>query len=89
MLAMASVQPIHTLTDSPLSSERRPQQAGSYTRIGFTRFKIVGAGLPAMDVNDNEGCLNERGVWAFFAGKPRSYRESRLLLIFTTHQAER
>ena len=30
MLAMASLQPIHTLTDPPLSSERRPQQAGSY-----------------------------------------------------------
>jgi hypothetical protein len=70
LLAMASVQPIHALTDSPLSSERRPQQAGSYTGIGFTRFKIVGASLLAMDANDNAGCLNERGVWAFFAGKP-------------------
>jgi hypothetical protein len=49
----------------------------------------VGAGLPAMDVNDNAGCLNERVVRSFFAGKPRSYRESRLLLISTTHQAER
>ncbi|CAI8991728.1 hypothetical protein EMIT0P44_70159 [Pseudomonas sp. IT-P44] len=38
--------------------------------IGFTRFKIVGAGLPAMGVNDDAGCLNQRGVWAFFAGKP-------------------
>ncbi len=26
--------------------------------------------MPAMGVNDNAGCLNERGVWAFFAGKP-------------------
>ncbi len=42
-----------------------------------------------MDVNDNAGCVNERVVRSFFAGKPRSYRESRLLLIFTTHQAER
>ena len=42
-----------------------------------------------MDVNDNAGCLNERVVRSFFAGKPRSYRESRVLLISTTHQAER
>ncbi len=42
-----------------------------------------------MDVNDNAGWLNERVVRSFFAGKPRSYRESRLLLISTTHQAER
>jgi hypothetical protein len=42
-----------------------------------------------MGVNDNAGCLNERVVPTLFAGKPRSYRESRLLLIFTTHQAER
>ncbi|MCP1517667.1 hypothetical protein J2Y74_001977 [Pseudomonas migulae] len=70
MLAMASVQPIHTLTVPPLSSERRPQQAGSYTGIGFTRFKIVGASLLAMDVNDNAGCLNERVAQTLFAGKP-------------------
>ncbi|CAI8941107.1 conserved hypothetical protein [Pseudomonas sp. IT-P44] len=30
----------------------------------------VGAGLLAMDVNDNAGCLNERVVRTFFAGKP-------------------
>jgi hypothetical protein len=42
-----------------------------------------------MDANDNAGCLNERVVRSFFAGKPRSYKESRTLLIFTTHQAER
>ena len=42
-----------------------------------------------MEVNDNAGCLNERVVRSFFAGKPRSYRESCVLLIFTTHQAER
>ena len=42
-----------------------------------------------MDVNDNAGCLNERGAPTLFAGKPRSYRESRLLLLLTTHQAER
>jgi hypothetical protein len=42
-----------------------------------------------MDVNDNAGCLIQRGVWAFFASKPAPTGESRLLLIFTTHQAER
>ncbi len=42
-----------------------------------------------MDVNDNAGCLNECVVRTFFAGKPRSYRESHTLLISTTHQAER
>ncbi len=89
MLAMASVQSINRLTDPPLSSERRPQQAGSCTGIGFTRFKIVGASLLAMDVNDNAGCLNERVVPTLFAGKPRSYRDQRLLLLLTTHQAER
>jgi hypothetical protein len=30
----------------------------------------VGAGLPAMEVNDDEGCPDERGVLTFFAGKP-------------------
>ena len=64
LLAMASVQPIHASTDPPLSPASRLLQW-----IGFTRFKIVGAGLPAMDVNDNAGCLNQHGVWAFFAGK--------------------
>ncbi|WP_392890825.1 hypothetical protein ACF6ZU_05210 [Pseudomonas migulae] len=29
----------------------------------------VGASLLAMDVNDDAGCLDERGVWAFFASK--------------------
>ena len=42
-----------------------------------------------MDANDNAGCLDERVVRTFFAGKPRSYRESRTLSLFTTHQAER
>ena len=42
-----------------------------------------------MDVNDDAGCLNERVAQTFFAGKPRSYRASRTLLIPTTHQAER
>ncbi|EJM81673.1 hypothetical protein PMI33_04853, partial [Pseudomonas sp. GM67] len=27
--------------------------------------------MPAMDVNDNAGCLNECVVRTFFAGKPR------------------
>jgi hypothetical protein len=31
--------------------------------------KIVGASLLAMDVNDDVGCLNERGGLAFFASK--------------------
>ncbi|CAI8916742.1 hypothetical protein EMIT0P44_400016 [Pseudomonas sp. IT-P44] len=31
LLAMASFQAINALTDPPLSSERRPQQAGSYS----------------------------------------------------------
>jgi len=30
---------------------------------------LVGAGLPAMDVNDNAGCLNARVVRAFFASR--------------------
>ncbi|MCP1500307.1 hypothetical protein J2Y86_005014 [Pseudomonas migulae] len=30
----------------------------------------VGAGLPAMVVNDDVCCLNERGVWTSIAGKP-------------------
>jgi hypothetical protein len=42
-----------------------------------------------MGVNDNAGCLNERGVWAFFAGKPAPTGNLRMLLISTTHQAER
>jgi hypothetical protein len=84
LLAMASFQAIDVSTDPPLSPASRLLQW-----IGFTRFKIVGAGLPAMGVNDNACCLNERVVRSFFAGKPRSYRESRLLLLLTTHQAER
>jgi len=65
LLAMAPVQPIHALTDPPLSPASRLQQG-----IGFTRFKIVGASLLAMDANDNAGCLNERVVRTLFAGKP-------------------
>ncbi len=42
-----------------------------------------------MDVNDNAGCLNERVVQTFFAGKPAPTGDLRALLIFTTHQAER
>jgi len=38
----------------------------------------VGAGLPAMVVNDDVGILNERGVLRFFAGKPAP-TEKRLL----------
>ncbi len=51
-------------------THRYRQQAGSYTVIGFTRFKIVGASLLAMEVNDNAGCLNERVAQTIFAGKP-------------------
>ncbi|MBD0681956.1 hypothetical protein CGA21_25295 [Pseudomonas sp. PSB11] len=29
----------------------------------------VGAGWPAMVVNDNAGCLNERGAQPFFASR--------------------
>jgi len=35
--------------------------------------KRVGASLLAMDVNDDAGCPNERGAWAFFASRARSY----------------
>ena len=69
-------------------THRYRQQAGSYTRIGFTRFEMVGASLLAMDVNDNAGCLNERVAQTIFAGKPAP-TGARTLLIFTTHQAER
>ena len=51
-------------------THRYRQQAGSYTGIGFTRLKIVGASLLAMGVNDNAGCLNERVAQTLFAGKP-------------------
>ena len=68
MLAMAFFQTINTLTDPPLSSERRPQQAGSY-RDWVHTVKIVGASLLAMDVNDEAGCLDERGVRALFASR--------------------
>ncbi|MGY2214768.1 hypothetical protein ACW9IM_29680, partial [Pseudomonas pergaminensis] len=30
----------------------------------------VGAGLPAMVVNDDVGCMDKRGGLTFFAGKP-------------------
>ena len=50
--------------------------------IGFTRSETVGASLLAMDVNDNAGCLNERGGWAFFASRARSYRDRRSLLLY-------
>ncbi len=65
LLAMASAQPINASTDPPLSPASRLLQW-----IGFARFKIVGASLLAMDVNDNAGCLNERVAQTFFAGKP-------------------
>ena len=67
---------------------RYRQQAGSY-RDWVHTVEIVGAGLPAMDVNDDAGCLNERGCLGVFRRQAGSYRESRTLLIFTTHQVER
>ncbi|WP_392890762.1 hypothetical protein ACF6ZU_04825 [Pseudomonas migulae] len=51
--------------------------------------KTVGASLLAMDVNDDPGCLDERGVCAFFASKLAPTGDRRTLLIFTTDQAER
>ena len=59
---MASFQVIH----------RYRRQAGSYTDWVHT-VKIVGASLLAMDVNDNAGCLDKRGVWAFFRQQAGSY----------------
>ena len=50
-------------------SERFSRAGSLLQGIGFTRFEIVGAGLLAMDVNDDAGRLDERGVWAFFASK--------------------
>ncbi|GEM_PF-1002574 len=73
LLAIASAQPIQTSTDPPPSSERRPQQAGSYRGLYFSRhlcISPVGASLLAMDVNDNAYCLNERVAQTLFAGKP-------------------
>ncbi len=73
MLAMASFQAIDVSTDPPLSSERRPQQAGSYRGSYLSKhlcISLVGASLLAMDANDNAGCLNERVVQSLFASKP-------------------
>ncbi|CAI8768780.1 hypothetical protein EMIT0P44_180110 [Pseudomonas sp. IT-P44] len=41
----------------------------SYTHSGLVHQSPVGAGLLAMDVNDDAGCLNVRGGWAFFASR--------------------
>jgi hypothetical protein len=43
--------------------------ARSYRGGRVDTFKTVGASLLAMDVNDDAGCLDERGAWAFFASK--------------------
>ncbi|RAI68332.1 hypothetical protein DOZ80_18245 [Pseudomonas fluorescens] len=44
---------------------------GSRSRAaGELTLDPVGASLLAMDVNDNAGCLNARGVPAFFVGTP-------------------
>jgi hypothetical protein len=44
----------------------------------------VGAGLPAMVVNDDAGVLNERGVLRFFAGKPAPTEKQLLPLLHHT-----
>ena len=60
-------------TDRPLlfcGSE--PAREGGLTADQFLSDvlgQIVGAGLPAMDVNDDAGCLNVRGVPVFFASR--------------------
>ncbi|MCP1520766.1 hypothetical protein J2Y74_005076 [Pseudomonas migulae] len=82
MLAMASFQAINTSTDPPLSPANRLLHG-----IGFTGFKIVGAGLLAMDVNDNAGCLDERVVRTLFAGKPAPTGDRRALSPLTTHHS--
>ncbi|PMZ85124.1 hypothetical protein C1X61_29055 [Pseudomonas sp. FW215-T2] len=35
----------------------------------FCRSELAPGGVPTMDVNDDAGCLNARGVLAFFASK--------------------
>jgi hypothetical protein len=44
----------------------------AYRPTWFFRYmhSPVGAGLPAMGVNDDVCCLKERGVWTSIAGKP-------------------
>ena len=51
----------------PPQPPRRPD-----SRPGSSRgtHSLVGAGLPAMDVNDDVGCLDERVVRKFFVGTP-------------------
>jgi len=45
--------------------------------LGSTAFPCGSeTGLPAMGVNDDPGCLDERGVLAFFASRARSYKGS-------------
>ncbi len=61
----------------------------AFTHSRHVHQSPVGAGLPAMDVNDDAGCLDERGCLGVFCRQAGSYRESCVLLIFTTHQAER
>ena len=52
-----------------------PQSCADSSIVVAHKFRTlthspVGAGLLAMDVNDNAGCLNERVVQTLFASKP-------------------
>jgi hypothetical protein len=52
---------------------RSPTQAGAAL---LNRYNLVGAGLPAMDFNENACIQNVRVVSASFASKLRSYRKA-------------
>ena len=64
LLAIAVGQSTHLMPDRTSSPASRLLH-----RDRVHTVKIVGASLLAMDVNDDAGCLNERGVWAFFASR--------------------
>ncbi|PMU89538.1 hypothetical protein C1Y30_15565 [Pseudomonas sp. GW704-F3] len=44
--------------------------ASRLLQVGSQPCVSVGAGLPAKVVNDDARRQDERGAWAFFAGKP-------------------
>ena len=83
LLAIASVQPIHTLTDPPLSPASRLLQGIVF--IQHICISLVGASLLAM--------ASFQAINASTDPPPspasRLLQGARLLLIFTTHQAER
>jgi hypothetical protein len=66
--------------------ERLYRDPEDRSNADWQRIHLVGASLLAMDVNDDAGCLNTRGVLAFFASelaptgfgagnkKPRGFR---------------